>query len=158
MQKIRNPGRKQLLHKRSSTRAKTLNNGLWRKAQCVTSRTHDQGASGDCHRKEDGSCSIQLRTQYTRRRKKAPYLQQAGVRTLSSTVTRQRKSSWLTAVLHALEDVRRADSGDTEELFGRSWCRSVVQTGCKYEPGVGVRYDVRVRPLRKRRCQACDGR
>ena len=144
MRKTRNPGR-------TSTRAKTLNNGLWRRAPCVTSRTHDQFASGEGHSKEDGSCSNQLRTEYTRRRKKVPYLQQAGVRTLSSTVTRERKSSWLTAVLHALEDVRRAGSGDTEELFGWSWCRSVVQTGCKYEPGVGIRCDVRVRPLRKRR-------
>ena len=57
----------------------------------------------------------------------------------------------VTAVLHAREDVQHASSGDTEELSRRCECSSVAQTGQKYEPGVGIRYDVILRSLRKRR-------
>ena len=45
------------------------------------------------------------------------------------------------AVLHA-RDVQRASSGDSEELSRGCECRSVAPTGWKYEPGVGIRYDV----------------
>ena len=57
----------------------------------------------------------------------------------------------VTAVIHAREDVQRASSGDSEELSRRCECRSVAQTGQQYEPGVGIRYDVILGSLRKRR-------
>ena len=57
----------------------------------------------------------------------------------------------VTVALHAREDVQRASSGDSEELSRRCECRSVAQTGQMYEPGVGVRYDVLLRSLLKRR-------
>ena len=64
----------------------------------------------------------------------------------------------VTAVLHAREDVQRASSGDSEELSRRCECRSVAQTGQKYEPGVGIRYDVILRSLLKRRSGEHDER
>ena len=57
----------------------------------------------------------------------------------------------VTAVLHACEDVQQASCGDTEEPPGECGCRGVAQTGCKYDPGVGNRYDVMPRPLLNRR-------
>ena len=60
-------------------------------------------------------------------------------------------SEEVTAVLHAREDVQRASSGDSEELSRRCECRSVAQTGQKYELGVGIRYDVILGSLLKRR-------
>ena len=53
----------------------------------------------------------------------------------------------VTAVLHAREDVQRASSGDSEELSRRCACRSVAQTGQKYEPDIGTRCDVILRSV-----------
>ena len=64
----------------------------------------------------------------------------------------------VTAVLHAREDVQRASSGDSEELSRRCECRSVAQTGQKYEPDVVIRYDVILRSLLKRRSGEHDER
>ena len=64
----------------------------------------------------------------------------------------------VTAVLRAREDVQRTRSGDSEELSRRCECRSVSQTGRKYEPGVGIRYDVILGSLLKRRSGEHDER
>ena len=57
----------------------------------------------------------------------------------------------VTAVLHAREDVQRASCGDSEELSRRCHCRSVARTCPKYELGVGIRFDVILGSLLKRR-------
>ena len=42
-------------NQRFSTRVKTTDSGLWRRAPCMTSRRHDQRTSEEGHSKEDGS-------------------------------------------------------------------------------------------------------
>ena len=64
----------------------------------------------------------------------------------------------VTAVLRAREDVQRASSVDSEELSRRCEGRSVAHTGQKYEPGVGIRYDVILGSLLKRRSGEHDER
>ena len=112
--------------------------------QCGTADSSGSSSVGSCYTKA-GRKSWSM--QNTRKPGKEHYY-------MSDSVPVKR----VTAVLHAREDVQRASSGDSEELSRRCECRSVAHTGQKYEPGVGIRYDVILRSLLKRRSGEHDER
>ena len=109
----------------------------------------------------DSSGSSSVRSSYTKAGRKSWWMQNTrkpGKKHyyMSDSVPVKRVTAVL---LHDREDVQRASSGDSEEeLSRRCECRSVAQTGQKYEPDVVIRYDVILRSLLKRRSGEHDER